>query len=87
MDAYATEDAVQSWEDDDELGLTITDPEEIEELLGLASYDWGKNYENAFWSGFTGDVRAVTKDGEQITLFMPNGVLPEKYILRCGELK
>lgn len=67
------------------LTLSITDPKEIEELLPLISYSDG----NKRWGVFKKSVINISmtdKDGETIECYIRAGDLPEKYILRFGEL-
>lgn len=68
-----------------DLTLYITDSKEIEELLPLISYSNG----NKRWGVFKRSVISISmtdKDGEIVTCYIKAGDLPEKYILRFGEL-
>ncbi|MDE5590765.1 MAG: hypothetical protein K2J60_16765 [Acetatifactor sp.] len=74
-----------------EVILHITDEEEIRELLGLISYDRGRNYSGGVFR--TGSVDYITlvlsgEEGEEsFSVYIPYGALPEKYILRFGSLQ
>ena len=65
--------------------VVVTDPAQIEELLGLLSY--ARPMENGiFKPGMLDAVTAVDKEGNETTLFIEEGALPEKYILRFAGL-
>lgn len=65
--------------------LFVTDPEEIEELLALISYNRdyrrARGFERAMVS-----LEMTDKDGRRSKGYIRKGDLPEKYILRFGEL-
>lgn len=83
-DEYAVRD--QLVDEDGRIALSITDPGEIRELLGLISYE-GRRRISIFSSGeMTDAVRLVTADNTY-TVRLYKGALPEKYILRFGELQ
>lgn len=83
-DEYASRD--QLVDEDGRIALSITDPGEIRELLGLISYE-GRRHISLFSSGeMTDAVRLVTADNTY-TVRLYKGALPEKYILRFGELQ
>lgn len=68
-----------------DLTLYITDQKEIEELLLLISYSDG----NRRWGVFKKSVISISitdREGEAIECYIRAGDLPEKYILRFGEL-
>lgn len=68
-----------------EVVLLVTDPEEVEELLALISY--GRDYRMArgIERGMA-SVEMTDKDGRRSRGYIRKGDLPEKYILRFGEL-
>lgn len=72
--------------ENEQITLTVTDPGEIAELLDLLSYYTNYYTGGAFSTGSVGGIAIVKKDGtaEAVTIF--EGTLPEKYILRFGEL-
>lgn len=76
------------WTDEDgRIVLRITDPGEIRELLGLISYEYRRNT-SVFSSGeMTDAVQLVMADNNIYTVRLYRGALPEKYILRFGELQ
>lgn len=65
------------------LELKITDPEEIAELLELISYSYDRAGE-LFGprTQIYGRISIQEKNGNQYDVYMDNGTLPEKYILR-----
>lgn len=65
--------------------LSVTDPEEVEELLSLISYKRDDRVVG-FLKKRMIDVKMTDKDGTQSTGYIRKGDLPEKYILRFGEL-
>lgn len=82
-ESYSSQGIVSSRPKD--LTLYITDPKEIEELLPLISYSDG----NKRWGVFKKSVISISmtdKDGETIECYIRAGDLPEKYVLRFGEL-
>lgn len=73
-------------EEDGRIALSITDSGEIRELLGLISYEHPSRT-NLFSSGeMVNTVQLVTADNTY-TVLLYRGELPEKYILRFGELQ
>ena len=72
----------------DGIELWIDDPEEVRELLDLICYEEPLHGGNAFQPDYVEEaIRVDLKDGETISVYLPTGVLPEKYILRFGELR
>lgn len=73
------------------VGLSITDEDEIRELLELISYSDGRSYTGgAFRTGIVDQIALVLlgeEDEEILSVYIPFGVLPEKYILRFGTLQ
>lgn len=74
---------------EEEVVLHITDEAELRELLELISYDTGRYYGGgAFRPNPVDRVTIVLSEEEQeLTVNIPEGALPEKYILRFGELQ
>lgn len=74
-----------SWKEA-QLRLEITEPKEIEELLEIVSYAAPDRQSNLFREDY---VRIEMKgtDGKEQTAYIQEGKLPEKYILRFGNLK
>ncbi|MCM1192106.1 MAG: hypothetical protein NC548_54580 [Lachnospiraceae bacterium] len=77
---------------EDMYALCITDKAEIRELLELISYEYGKyyTYGGAFRPGYADVVTIVLteeEESEMLSVFIPLGALPEKYILRFGTLQ
>lgn len=74
-------------EGDTMVELCITDSAEIEELLELISYTqpWYNN--GVFRPEQVETVTLLDKDGREYNVSIPTGTLPEKYILRFGELQ
>lgn len=68
-----------------EPSLLIADKAEIEEILRLCSYASSSRYYNVF-SRQVHAVRVTGTDGRTMEFYIGEGVLPEKYILRFGEL-
>ena len=64
--------------------LTITDKDEIAEILQYCSYRSGFR-SNVFGKGYV-RITYTTPDGMESRLFLKMGTLPEKYILRFGEV-
>lgn len=72
----------------EEVVLHITDEEEIRELLELISYDEGRYYRGAFrLDGVDYVTMAVSGEEEKLSVNIPFGTLPEKYILRFGAVQ
>ena len=71
--------------------LSITDKDEIRELLELISYSEGRFFTGGVFR--TGIVDYITlvlsgEDGEEsLSVYIPFGALPEKYILRFGTMQ
>ncbi len=68
-----------------ELVLYITEPEEIEELLSLISYSREHKGEGVFKKPVI-SISMTDRKGESASCYIKKGELPEKYILRFGEL-
>jgi len=64
--------------------ITITDRDEIAEILQNCSYRSGFR-SNVFGKGYV-RITYVTSDGTEGRLLLKMGTLPEKYILRFGEI-
>lgn len=71
--------------EDWEYALMITDRTEVEELLSWMSYA-EPYYVSSVFSGSYVEISYFDMDGNEETGYIPMGVLPEKYILRFGEL-
>lgn len=67
--------------------VTVTEPAEIEELLGLISYEMRGHSSYVFGTerDIYGMVSIVEKDGNSYAVAISEGALPEKYILRFGK--
>lgn len=70
--------------EDWEAVLMITDRAEVEELLSFIDYAT-PYFNNVFGNGCV-TVSYFNMEGEEKTCYIPMGTLPEKYILRFGEL-
>lgn len=71
----------------EEYMLHITEEDEIRELLELLSYDSGRSSRGVFRLKPVEQVTIVLKeDRREVDVNIPYGALPEKYILRFGEL-
>lgn len=78
---------VDQWTDEDgRIALSITDPGEIRELLGLLSYEYPRRT-SIFSTGEMTDAVQLVTAGNIYTVRLYKGALPEKYILRFGELQ
>lgn len=78
---------MDQWTDEDgRIALSITDPGEIRELLGLISYESPRRTSLFSTGEMTNTVQLVTADNTY-TVRLYKGELPEKYILRFGELQ
>ena len=64
--------------------LSITDRDEIEEILSLLSYM--DRFQNPIFTRERLSTEVREKDGNDYVLRIPVGVLPEKYIQRFGDL-
>ena len=64
----------------------MTDPAEIEELLELLSYMRPVN-QGVFKPWMLNTVTAVDREGNETTLYIELGALPEKYVLRFAGFK
>lgn len=71
--------------DRDRIYLSVTDKEEIRELLELISYTEGMFNSGAFREELTGELVIVTEEGTAETGCVYEGTLPEKFILRFQE--
>lgn len=71
------------------IALSVTDPGEIQELLGLISYERINNYNVCVFpfKEMAGYVQLTLTDGNTYRVYLYEGELPEKYILRFGELQ
>lgn len=78
----------QEYEEEEKV-LCITDEAEIRELLELISYDSGRYYSGgAFRPQLVERVTIVLSEEErELSVNIPVGALPEKYILRFGTLQ
>ncbi len=74
-------------EEDELIAVRVTDREEIRELLNLFWYDSGSGRSGIFRPNLTGSLQLEDENGDTWEAVIPTGVLPEKYILRFGELK
>lgn len=75
---------------EDYMRLSITDGDEIRELLELISYSDGRSSAGAFRTGSVDYVTLVLSGEEaeeSLSVYIPFGALPEKYILRFGSLQ
>lgn len=73
---------------EEELALHITDKAEIRELLELISYDDGRYYSGgAFRPDRVEQVVIVFSEEQELSVNIPVGTLPEKYIRRFGTLQ
>ncbi len=68
-----------------EVYISITDIEEIQELLALCSNDWYRYRNGLFWDTKI-PVTIEKKDGEMFEVYISRGAMPEKFILRFGEM-
>lgn len=68
------------------VGITVTDPEEIAELMEFICYNERHAGAGIFYPGMAGQTTLTDKDGTAYQVYIPKGVLPEKYILRFGEI-
>lgn len=66
--------------------VVVTDPAEIEELLELLSYMRPVN-QGVFKPWMLNTVTAVDREGNETTLYIELGALPEKYVLRFAGFK
>ena len=62
------------------------DMEEIKELMALISYETPCFGRGIFHKEYIGGIYVETKDGKTYGGTIEEGTLPEKYILRFGEL-
>lgn len=71
-----------------EAAIVVTDPEELAELLELICYDERHGYGSTgiFYPGMAGHATLTDKDGRTWKVYVPKGMLAEKYILRFGEI-
>ncbi len=73
---------------DEQIILKITDREEIAELLELLSYTDAYRYSGgAFGRELSGRVDVIMKDETEFTGMLYGGTLPEKYVIRFGEIE
>lgn len=68
------------------IGLSLTDREDIEELLELISYSDYRNY-SIYHPELAGNITLVMKNGKKYEVRIPYGALPEKYILKFAEMQ
>lgn len=77
----------QAYTEAEECVVCITDETEIRELLELISYDSGRGRGGVFRLNPVDRVTIVLKEGQKVMYVnIPYGALPEKYILRFGDL-
>lgn len=69
-----------------EVQLVITKEEEIKELMALMNYETPYFGRGIFHKEYIGGIYVETKDGKTYEVTIKEGTLPEKYILRFGEL-
>lgn len=82
-----SEDSFVTGQTVEEPVVCVTDPAEIEELLELFSFAVRRQYIYVFdrTREIQGVITVVGKDGNSIDVTIPEGALPEKYILRFSE--
>ncbi len=68
-----------------ELYVTVSEPEEIQELLDIISYSSPDRGNGAFTPYFIG-IRLVDVNGVERAVYLREGQLPEKFIARFAEL-
>lgn len=85
---FFSEDVFVMEETGEEILVSVTDPAEIEELLELFSFAERRQSISVFCrkQAVRGVVTVVGKDGSSFAVTIPEGALPEKYILRFSEL-
>ena len=66
-----------------ESSLQITDRGEIEELFGLLDFCSTRSFDSVFAEDYI-NVMSIMEDGSVRDWYLPQGALPEKYILRFG---
>ncbi len=66
-----------------ESSLQITDRSEIEELFGLLDFCSTRSFDSVFAEDYI-NVMSIMEDGSVRDWYLPQGALPEKYILRFG---
>lgn len=77
----------QAYTEAEECVVCITDETEIRELLELISYDSGRGRGGVFRLNPVDRVTIVLKEEQKVMYVnIPYGALPEKYILRFGDL-
>lgn len=86
QDISRTEDIMVSTREE-EIVLCITEPEEIEELLELISFSSPRYWDGVFRPAPVESITILDKDNWERNAWIPEGALPEKYILRFGELQ
>ena len=67
-----------------DLAVIIDTPAEIEEIMELVSYHQPDT--NFFAGNYNALTNLVLEDGTMYEVLIPDGALPEKYVLRFGEL-
>lgn len=83
-----TEDAeIVRYDSEEEIELCITDPEEIRELLELISYGSPAEWDGMFRPAPVDSITILDRNNWESRAWIPAGTLPEKYILRFGELE
>lgn len=92
-EASAAEESLQETADYDEkmdyigeVTVTITETEQLEELLSLLSYKYPHRGGGAFQNGFGGNIILVYKDGTEQDAPIAMGTLPEKYVRMFAEI-
>lgn len=88
LQAYGDASAVYQDIVQEEYILHITEEAEIRELLELISYDTGRRNGGAFRLNPVDQVTIVIKEEQKKVIYanIPYGALPEKYIMRFGNL-
>lgn len=81
----SADNSVWDAEENELVTITVTDREEIAELLDLLSYDPDYVYSAFQTAQKVGNIEIVTGDTSE-SAYIFTGILPEKYILRFGEL-
>ena len=70
---------------DEAIYVSVTDKDEIEEILELVSYYDGNYVSGAFQERLVGNLTIITEDGYAGDTYVYSGTLPEKYIRRFCE--
>lgn len=67
---------------EDDYRFTVTDPEKIEELLGLVQYTHMRHAVGVFTQDFVSDVTIRDSEGVEWEVYLRRGALPEEYVQR-----